>query len=86
MSRYLHDNVSLFYSTFFVERYINQTSRLLLTDTDTDTCPLPHKQYDTRLLRILLYEKNYYKYFYSRMRLLRQCLHGFINPRPPLTG
>ena len=56
MSRHLHDDTSLYYITFFVERYINKTSSLLLKDTGHS----PHNQYNYSLLWILLYAKNYY--------------------------
>ena len=70
----------LVYRHLHVERYINKTSSLLLKDTGRSL----HKQYNYSLLQMLLYAKNYYKYFNSGMQLVRWPLYSFINPLPPL--
>ena len=49
MSGHLHNDTSLYYITFFVERHISKTSSLLLTDTSHS----PRKQYNYSLSRIL---------------------------------
>ena len=80
MSGHLHDDTSLYYITFFVERYISKTSSLLSTIQVirhvNNTIIAFHGYYYTRRITTNI--------FNSRMRLVRQRLHGFINPRPPL--
>ena len=77
MSRHLHDGTTLYYITFFIKRYINKTSSFLLKDTGH----LPSEQYNYTLSQIRRITTNI---FNSGMRLVRQRLHGFISPRPPL--
>ena len=80
MSGHLHDDTSLYYITFFVERYISKTSSLL------STIQVIRHVNNT----IIAFDGYYYtrrfttNVFNSRMWLVRQHLHGFINPRPPL--
>ena len=49
--------------TSFIERYINMTSNLLLKGTGRS----PRKQYNYSFSWILLYMKNYNKYFKSHV-------------------
>ena len=80
MSGHLHDKTSLYYITSFVKRYISKTSSLLLT------IQVIHHVNNT----ITAFHRYYYmqrittNIFNSHMQLVRQRLHGFINPRPPL--
>ena len=76
MSGHLHDDTSLYYITFFVERHISKTSSLLLTDSPCKQYNYSLSWYYTRRITTNI--------FNSRMRLVRQRLHGFINLRPPL--
>ena len=76
MSRHLHDDTSLYYITFFIERSINKTSSLLLKDTGYS----PPKQYNYLML---VCAKDHYKYFNSHMQLVRQRFRGSINSNHP---
>ena len=76
MSRHLHGDTSLYYITSFVERYINKTGSLLLKDTGRSPC----KQYNYSLLWILLYVKNYYKYFEQLHAVSKVALAWLCKP------